>query len=87
MIDEQPEIRDHPLDPPTKRLWAQQGGLWRRRVEAGQRVEKGQRLGEVSDLHGETLQQVHAPFSGVVSFLRVHYSVNEGDTLLWVTQV
>jgi hypothetical protein len=40
----------------------------------------------VSDLHGETLQVATAPLKGVVSFLRVHYSVNEGDTLCWVTE-
>ncbi|MCK4702465.1 succinylglutamate desuccinylase, partial [Candidatus Bathyarchaeota archaeon] len=65
---------------------AKSGGLWRRKVEAGQRVKEGELLGIVSDLHGEPLQVATAPLKGVVSFLRVHYSVNEGDTLCWVTE-
>ena len=39
------------------------------------------------DLVGGTLQEVTAPFDGVVSFLRTHYSVNAGDTLLWVAEI
>jgi len=66
---------------------AERGGIWRRDVEAGERVREGQRLGEVSDLVGGTLQEVTAPFDGVVSFLRTHYSVNAGDTLLWVAEI
>lgn len=75
-----------PVDPKAQRLWAEKGGIWRRGVEAGERVKKGQRLGEVSNLVGGTLQEVTAPFDGVVSFLRTHYSVNAGDTLLWVAE-
>jgi predicted deacylase len=74
------------LDPPKKRIWAKKGGVWRRKVEAGQRVEKEMVLGTVCNLLGETQQVVQAPFDGVVSFLRTHYSVNIGDTLLWVAK-
>ncbi|MCW4049876.1 MAG: succinylglutamate desuccinylase/aspartoacylase family protein [Candidatus Bathyarchaeota archaeon] len=87
MIDEEAALGSPPLDPPTKRVWAMHGGLWRRKIEAGQRVAEGELLGVVSDLHGETLQVATAPYGGVVSFLRIHYSVNEGDTLCRVTQI
>jgi len=86
MINEEAALGDQRVDPPTWRVQAGSGGLWRRRVEAGQRVKKGELLGTVSDLHGEPLQVATAPLKGVVSFLRVHYSVNEGDTLCWVTE-
>jgi len=49
-------------------------------------VKKGEKVGSVCNLIGETLQEVHVPFDGVVTFLRVHYSVNAGDTLLWVAE-
>ncbi|MCK4399537.1 succinylglutamate desuccinylase/aspartoacylase family protein, partial [Candidatus Bathyarchaeota archaeon] len=86
MMDEEAALGDQRVDPPTQRVHAKSGGLWRRKVEAGQRVKEGELLGIVSDLHGETLQVATAPLKGVVSFLRVHYSVNEGDTLCWVTE-
>ena len=75
------------VNPNSKRLWAGKGGVWRRRVEAGQRVIKGEVVGTVCNLLGETIQTAEAPFDGVVTFLRVHYSVNAGDTLLWVAEV
>lgn len=75
-----------PVDPPSQRVWAEKGGVWRRKVEAGQRVKKGEELGTVCNLLGETIQTAYAPFDGVVSFLRVHYSVNSGDSLLWVAR-
>lgn len=74
------------VDPSSQRLWALKGGIWRREVEAGQRVKEGEALGMVCDILGEQIQSVASPFDGVVSFLRVHYSVNSGDTLLWVAK-
>ncbi|MFH1180455.1 MAG: succinylglutamate desuccinylase/aspartoacylase family protein [Candidatus Bathyarchaeota archaeon] len=74
------------VDPPSQRLWVLKGGIWRRKVEAGQRVKEGENLGMVCDILGEQIQSVASPFDGVVSFLRVHYSVNSGDTLLWVAK-
>ncbi len=75
------------VNPNSKRLWARKGGVWRRRVEAGQRVTKGEVVGTVCNLLGAEIQTAEAPFDGVVTFLRVHYSVNAGDTLLWVAEV
>jgi predicted deacylase len=87
MMKGKPSVKTPLIDPTTRRLWAQTGGAWRRNVEAGQHVNASELLGTVSNLKGETLQTVIAPFSGVVSFLRTHYSVNEGDTLLWLAEV
>jgi predicted deacylase len=74
------------VDPPRQRIWAKKGGVWRRKIEAGQIVEKNMVLGTICNLIGETQQVILAPFDGVVSFLRVHYSVNSGDTLLWIAK-
>ena len=86
MLDGEAALGDQRVDPPSRRIWAKTGGLWRRKVEVGQRVKEGQLLGVVSDLHGGTIQAATAPLKGVVSFLRTHYGVNEGDTLCWVTE-
>ncbi|TRO52317.1 hypothetical protein E2P71_07865 [Candidatus Bathyarchaeota archaeon] len=75
-----------PVDPPSKRIWAEKGGVWRRKVEAGQSVKRSEKLGTVCNLLGEPVQIAIAPYDGLVSFLRVHYSVNSGDTLLWVAK-
>lgn len=86
MLEGEPAKYDPPVDPPSQRIWAEKGGVWRRRVDAGQRVKKGDNLGTVCNLLGETIQTAVAPYDGVVSFLRVHYSVNSGDSLLWLAK-
>jgi predicted deacylase len=82
MLEGESRRYNPPFNPPKQRIWAKNGGIWRRRVEAGQKVEKDMVLGTVCNLLGETQQIVQAPYDGIVSFLRVHYSVNSGDTLL-----
>ena len=86
MLEGKAVLGTPPINPETQRQWAETSGIWRKKVEAGQRVTEGTELGEIIDLHGETRQKILAPFNGVVSFLRIHYSVNQGDTLLWLTQ-
>jgi uncharacterized protein len=75
------------INPPSQRVWSKKGGVWRRNVEAGQLVKEGENLGMVCSLTGEILQQAIAPCDGIISFLRVHYSVNTGDTLFWVAKI
>jgi len=86
MLDGEAALGDQRVDPPEPTRVGEERGLWRRRVEAGQRVEEGQLLSVVSDLHGGTIQAATAALKGVVSFLRTHYGVNEGDTLCWITE-
>lgn len=87
MIDGEAASYDPPVNPSSQRIWAEKGGVWRRYVEAGQRVKRGEKLGRVCNLLGEIIQEEKAPFDGVVSFLRIHYSVNAGDSLLWLARV
>jgi hypothetical protein len=82
-----PIVRKVPVDPESRRLYATRGGAWRKLVEVGSKVKEGQLLGSVYSLIGENLQEVKAPHDGTVTFLRTHFSVNEGDTLLWLTRV
>jgi predicted deacylase len=87
MLPGEAVIRKVPVNPPSTRLWSKVGGAWRRKVEAGQKVREGEPLGVVCSLTGEKLQTILAPYNGTITFLRTHYSVNEGDTLLWITRV
>jgi uncharacterized protein len=82
-----PIVRKIPVDPESRRLYASHGGAWRKLVDIGAKVKEDQLLGGVYSLVGENLQEVHAPYDGTVTFLRTHFSVNEGDTLLWLTRV
>ncbi|MCW3979216.1 MAG: succinylglutamate desuccinylase/aspartoacylase family protein, partial [Candidatus Bathyarchaeota archaeon] len=87
MLEGEPEMRKLKVNPEQVRLFAKRGGIWRQKVEAGQRVKEGEVLGEVVDLFGETLQVVKSPFSGVANNSRTSHVVNTGDTLLSVIKV
>ena len=51
-------------------------------VEVGESVAAGQRLGEVQDPFGRTLQSVDAPIGGLILFIVSSLAMNEGDPLL-----
>ena len=88
MLEGEPEIKkDLPLNPEQVRLFAERGGLWLQKVEAGESVKKGQTLGEVVNFFGETLQILKAPFDGVANNSRTSIVANSGDTLIWVIKI
>jgi uncharacterized protein len=82
-----PVVRKVPVNPESRRLYAAHGGAWRKLVDIGVKVKEGQLLGSIYSLIGENLQEVRAPYDGTVTFLRTHFSVNEGDTLLWIMRI
>lgn len=57
-------------------------GLFYPSVAVGDTVEKGQNLGRVAGLLGQTAETLVAPASGVVLFLVTTLAMNEGDPLL-----
>lgn len=87
MLEGEPEMRELKVNPEQVRLFARRGGIWRQKVEAGQRVKEGEVLGEVVDLFGETLQVVKSPFDGIANNSRTSHVANTGDTLLSVIKV
>jgi predicted deacylase len=88
MLEEEPEMREGvPIDPEQARLFAERGGLWLQEVGAGERVKKGDVLGRIVDLFGDTLQVVKAPFDGVANNSRTSNVANSGDTLIYVISV
>jgi predicted deacylase len=87
MLEGEPEMRkDIPIDPEQVRLHAERGGLWLQKVPAGRKVSKGEELGRIVDLFGDTLQVVKAPFAGVVNNSRTSTVAYTGDTLLYVVK-
>jgi predicted deacylase len=60
---------------------ANYAGFFRGRVDVGDEVAKGDLIGTVHSLTGETIEQVQAPRDGTIGILRVFCSVQPGDRL------
>ena len=63
-------------------LSAETDGLFYAAVQIGDTVEKGQFLGEIKTIFGETLQTSISPVSGEILFLVTSLAMNEGDPLM-----
>jgi predicted deacylase len=57
------------------------GGIFRPLVERGRYVQKGMKVGIVTDFFGKTIFEARAPESGVVLYVRAVPSAVKGDTL------
>lgn len=63
-------------------LRADVDGLFYPHVGIGDRADKGQLVGTIKDIFGETLREYHAPVSGEVLFLVTSLAMNAGDPLM-----
>lgn len=63
---------------------APQGGLFERKVEAGDTVEEGQPVGDLYDIFGRPVAQIPAPASGPVLFVNTALAISEGDPILGI---
>ena len=87
IIEGEPKMYDAKVNPEEYQAFAKHGGIWHTNVEIGQHVQKGEKLGDVSDLFGNVLETYVAPDKGWVRFLRVWYSVNIGEPLVTVSYI
>jgi predicted deacylase len=60
-------------------LHAPTGGVLRLHVREGEEVESGAILATITNLHGEPLTKMRAPYAGLVAAVRQFVSVNPGD--------
>ena len=65
-------------------LYAKHAGMFYPRVAAGDLIEKGQEVGTVGSLFGDTLETALAPVSGRVLFLTINPSVAENGLLMGI---
>ncbi|HET9418403.1 MAG TPA: succinylglutamate desuccinylase/aspartoacylase family protein, partial [Chthoniobacterales bacterium] len=65
-------------------VYSKHAGMWYPRVAAGDLVEKGQEIGIVGDLFGDTLETIIAPVSGHVLFLTINPSVQANGLLMGI---
>jgi predicted deacylase len=82
ILSGKPEMGKPEVNPKRHRFTAEQGGIWHSFVELGQRVKAGDEVGNLTDLFGNVLETYRAPEDAVVSFLRIFYSVNCGESLI-----
>jgi len=64
----------------AKLVSARKGGLFQPFVESGERVEKGQAIGEVVTLNGEVAEIIKSPLDGVV-ICRMNYAATDPNPL------
>ena len=65
-------------------VYSKHAGMWYSRVTAGDLVQKGQEIGAIGSLLGDTLETVIAPVTGRVLFLTINPSVAENGLLMGI---
>jgi predicted deacylase len=65
-------------------LYSKHAGMWYSRIAAGDFVKKGQEIGSIGDLFGDTLETIVSAVSGIVLFLTVNPSVQENGLLMGI---
>jgi predicted deacylase len=65
-------------------VYSKHAGMWYSRVAAGDLIEKGQEVGSVGDLFGDTLETIFSPVTGTVLFLTVNPSVQANGLLMGI---
>lgn len=65
-------------------LYTKYQGMWYPKVGPGDQVKKGQEIGNVRDLFGDTLEEIVSPVNGVILFLTINPSVIENGLLMGI---
>ena len=65
-------------------LYTKSTGVWYPKVAPGDAVRKGEQIGTVGDLFGDTLEEIISPVNGVVLFLTINPSVLENGLLMGI---
>ena len=65
-------------------LYTKSTGVWYPKVAQGDAVRKGEQIGTVGDLFGDTLEEITSPVNGVVLFLTISPSVLENGLLMGI---
>ena len=84
MLEGTPEPKPH--KDLTEFAWSrsEHQGLWYPYAKAGDKVKKGQLLGEVKDFLGDTVQEAVSSIDGIVLFSVSSLAINAGDPLMGI---
>jgi len=61
-----------------------EGGVLKRYVELGNEVKKGQRIADVLDVFGDTVEELVSPVDGLVFRLMFLHSTSTGSEVAWI---
>ena len=64
-----------------------QTGIFQATVKDGYTISKGGKLGLLVDLFGDEIQEIRAPFSGVVNYVLGTPPVNEGEPVAMISRI
>lgn len=67
---------------PSRWLHAKRGGIFYPSVQVGSIISKGDVIGEIRNIKGETLETITSPMTGVILCMITNPIVNTGDFLL-----
>ncbi len=84
MLEGKPEPKLHKDLTEFAWLRSEHQGLWYPYAKAGDKVEKGQLLGEVKDLLGDTVQPAISSIDGIILFSVSSLAINAGDPLMGI---
>jgi predicted deacylase len=90
MIAGEPDLPPNPLFISDRaRVYSAHDGIWYADalVQAGDYVSEGTRLGRITDYHGNELETITAPASGILLILFGTPPVNEGDNIVVIGRV
>src|SRR5947209_3081406 len=65
-------------------VYTKHAGMWYSKVAAGDQVKRGEQIGQIGDLFGDTLEEIVSPVNGVVLFLTINPSVLEKGLLMGI---
>ncbi|HEV8383853.1 MAG TPA: succinylglutamate desuccinylase/aspartoacylase family protein [Candidatus Acidoferrales bacterium] len=88
MLPGEPKRSEHPkwIDR-NEVLRATETGIFQARVKPGVSVSEGASLGVLTDFFGKTVQEIRAPFSGVILYVVATPPVSQGEPLAMVGRV
>jgi hypothetical protein len=88
MLPGEPKHSEHPkwIDR-NEVLRATGTGIFQARVKPGVNVSEGTTLGILTDFFGKTVQEIRAPFSGVILYVVATPPVSQGEPLAMVGRV
>jgi len=90
MIAGEPDLPPNPLFIRDRaRVYSAHDGIWHADalVQTGDYVSEGARLGKITDYHGNELETIVAPASGILLILFGTPPVNEGDNIVVIGRV
>jgi len=87
MIDGEPDLPAETIMAQGLFIHAESGGFYTQAVEVHERVKAGQTLGTISDLFGQVIETIKAPYDGIVYSKRTFPVVHSGDWTLVVAKV